>query len=94
MSGLNALPPIADSALPAAVRSGSEADKTSYKAALGFERLLVGQLVETMTSGSSLQDGPRAGVVADAMADALQGAGGLGLAPHLYEAMKLQEGRR
>jgi hypothetical protein len=94
MSGLGALPPVADSALPREVRAGSEADRTAYKAALGFERLLVVQLAEEMTRGSSLEDGPRAGVIADGMADALQHAGGLGLAPQLYAAMKLQEGAR
>jgi hypothetical protein len=47
-----------------------------------------------MTRGSSLAEGPRAAAVSDAMTEALQGAGGLGLAPQLYEAMKLQEGAR
>jgi hypothetical protein len=94
MSGLGTLPPIADSALPREVREGSAADKKTYKAALGFEQLLVGQLVEEMTRGSSLAEGPRATAVSDAMTEALQGAGGLGLAPQLYAAMKLQEGTR
>jgi hypothetical protein len=94
MSDFTALPPIADSALPREVREGSAADRKAYKAALGFEQLLVGQLVEDMTRGSSLAEGPRASVVSDAMTEALQGAGGLGLAPDLYAAMKLQEGAR
>jgi hypothetical protein len=94
MSSLSGLPPIADSALPREIRDGSAADKKAYKAALGFEQLLVGELVQEMTKGSSLAEGPRAGVVGDAMTEALQGAGGLGLAPQLYAAMKLQEGVR
>ena len=94
MSGLDALPPIADSVLPRAVRDGSADDKQTYKAALGFEQLLVGQLVQEMTKSSSLAEGPRATAVADAMTDALAGAGGLGLAPQLYAAMKLREGAR
>ena len=47
-----------------------------------------------MTKGSSLAEGPRAGAIADAMTEALQGAGGLGLAPQLYAAMKAREGAR
>ena len=89
-----ALPVVADSALPRDVRAGSTADKKAYKAALGFEQLLVGQLVGEMTKNSSLAEGPRSGVVSDAMTQALESAGGLGLAPQLYAAMKLQEGAR
>ncbi len=61
------LPVVADSALPRDVRDGSTADKKAYKAALGFEQLLVGQLVGEMTKNSSLAEGPRSGVVSDAM---------------------------
>jgi len=89
-----ALPVVADSALPRDVRDGSTADKKAYKAALGFEQLLVGQLAGEMTKSSSLAEGPRSGVVSDAMTQALESAGGLGLAPQLYAAMKLQEGAR
>jgi hypothetical protein len=94
MNNFTSLPPIADSALPREIREGTAADKKAYKAALGFEQVLVGELVQTMTQGSSLAEGARAGVVADAMSDALQSAGGLGLAPQLYEAMRLREGSR
>jgi len=44
------------------VRSGSESDKKNYKAALGFEQLLVGQLVQTMT-GSDVSVNTDHGVV-------------------------------
>jgi len=88
------LPVVADSALPRDVRDGSTADKKAYKAALGFEQLLVGQLVGEMTKNSSLAEGPRSGVVSDAMTQALESAGGLGLAPQLYASMKLQESAR
>jgi Rod binding domain-containing protein len=94
VSPLTGLPPIADSALPREIRDGSAADKKAYKAAMGFEQLLVGQLVQEMTKGSSLAEGPRAGATTDAMTDALTSAGGLGLADQLYAAMKLQEGAR
>jgi Rod binding domain-containing protein len=94
MSPLSGLPAIADSALPREIRDGSAADKKAYKAAMGFEQLFVGQLVQEMTKGSSLAEGERAGATADAMTDAIEGAGGLGLADHLYAAMKLQTGSR
>ncbi|HWT23597.1 MAG TPA: hypothetical protein VN213_08830 [Solirubrobacteraceae bacterium] len=91
MTDFTALPPIADSALPREIRDGSAAEKKAYKAALGFEQVLVGELVQAMTKDSSLAEGPRADAVSDAMTDAVQSAGGLGLAPQLYDAMKLQE---
>jgi hypothetical protein len=94
MSMLGALPAVPDSALPAEVRAGTAADKKTYKAALGFEQLLVGQLVEEMTHGSALAEGPRAAAITDGMTEALRGAGGLGLADQLYAAMKLREGAR
>jgi Rod binding domain-containing protein len=94
MTDLSALPPIADSALPTSVRDGSASDKRAYKAALGFEQLLVSELVGEMTKGSPLAEGARAGAVDDAMTQALTSGGGLGLAEQLYAAMKLQEGAR
>ena len=90
MNDFTALPPIADSALPREIREGSAADKKAYKAALGFEQVLVERLVEDMTEGSA-PEGPHAAAVNEAMTDAVEAAGGLGLAPELYEAMKLQE---
>jgi hypothetical protein len=56
MTQIPGLPIVSDTLLPAAVRSGSESDKENYKAALGFEQLLVGQLVQTMT-GSDVSAG-------------------------------------
>jgi hypothetical protein len=48
MSSIPGLPTISDTLLPADVRSGSQSDKDSYKTAMGFEQMLVGQLVQTM----------------------------------------------
>jgi Rod binding domain-containing protein len=47
--GNSALPPIDQSLLPADVRKGTAQDKKDYQAALGFERMLVGQLTKAMT---------------------------------------------
>jgi Rod binding domain-containing protein len=75
---------ISDAALPPAVRSGSDADKRAYKAALGFEQVLLGQLVKEMTASTpALTEGPRGDAVTDALTAALTAAGGIGLAPQL-----------
>ena len=48
MTSISGLPLVADSALPADVRTGSTKDKNDYKAALGFEQMLVQRLVQSM----------------------------------------------
>jgi hypothetical protein len=48
MTQIPGLPTISDTLLPASVRNGSQDDKDSYKTAMGFEQMLVGQLVQTM----------------------------------------------
>lgn len=53
MTPIPGLPIVSDTLLPAAVRDGSTADKQDYKSALGFEQMLVGQLVQTMTGGDT-----------------------------------------
>jgi Rod binding domain-containing protein len=86
---MDGLPAIADTALPAAVRAGSQADKQAYKTALGFEQVLLGQLVKEMTASTpSLTEGPQGDAVTDAMTTALANAGGIGLAPQLYSTLK------
>ncbi len=82
------LPAVSEAALPAAVRAGSDADKRTYKAALGFEKLLLGELVRELTKSTpSLTDGPRGDAVTDAMTDALTDAGGIGIAPQLFSTL-------
>jgi Rod binding domain-containing protein len=86
---MDALPAISDAALPRDVRAGSAADKQAYKAALGFEKVLLGELVKEMTAATpSLTEGPRGDAVTDAMTDALANAGGIGLAPQLYSTLQ------
>ena len=55
--GLSALPQVPESALPASVRTGSAKDKEAYRAALGFEQVLLGQLVKSMASTGPLSEG-------------------------------------
>ena len=85
--GLSALPQVSEAALPAAVRSGSAKDKEAYKAALGFEQVLLGQLVKSMASDGPLAEGPYAAPVQDALSSGLIANGGLGLATDLYRAL-------
>jgi hypothetical protein len=83
------LPSVADSALPASVRTGSESDKQAYKAALGFEQMLVEQMVTTMAGDSGpLAEGPYAQQMQTTLSSAITGAGGLGLAQSLYKDIK------
>jgi Rod binding domain-containing protein len=87
-SGLSGLPQVSEAALPAAVRNGSAKDKEAYKAALGFEQVLLGQLVKSMASDGPLSEGPYAAPVQDALSGGLINNGGLGLAKDLYQALK------
>jgi Rod binding domain-containing protein len=97
MDALSSLPSVADTALPADVRSGSAADKRAYKSALGFEQMLVSQLVkQAMPKDADEDQDPAAGTyqgqIQDAFAAAITTAGGLGLAKQLYAQMRPQEG--
>jgi Rod binding domain-containing protein len=44
----SALPPIDQAALPAEVRNGTKQDKKAYESALGFERMLLGELTKAL----------------------------------------------
>ena len=88
VSGLSGLPQVSEAALPAAVRNGSANDKEAYKAALGFEQVLLGQLVKSMAADGPLSEGPYAAPVQDALSGGLINNGGLGLANDLYRALK------
>jgi Rod binding domain-containing protein len=84
---MTGLPPIADSALPLEIRSGTDADRRAYRAALGFEAMLVDQLLQTAKLGGPLSEGPHAGTLRDSLGTALTAGGGLGLAGQLYAQM-------
>ena len=88
VSGLSALPQVSEATLPAAVRNGTAKDKEAYKAALGFEQVLLGQLVKSMAADGPLSQGPYAAPVQDALSSGLVANGGLGLATNLYRALK------
>ncbi len=86
--GLDALPAVPASALPAEIRKGSAEDQKAYRAALGFERLMLQNLVKDMTKAGGLEDSPHSGAIEDAMGEALIAGGGLGLGEQLYHAMR------
>jgi Rod binding domain-containing protein len=86
MASVSRLPTVSDAGLPAAVRTGSAADKQAYKAALGFEQLLVDQLVKSMAGDDGpLAEGPYAETMQTSLSGAITAAGGLGLAQRLYK---------
>ena len=82
------LPSVPTSALPAEVRSGSKADREAYTAALGFEQILLGQLVGEMLPEGEMTDGPRAAAMQDAFTTGLMAGGGIGLASQLYPSLR------
>jgi len=78
------------SLLPADIRTGTPARKDAYEAGLGFERLLVQQLSQSLTDSARDAmggDSPYASLLPDALTDGIMGGGGLGLARQLADAM-------
>ena len=85
---IDGLPEVPATALPAAVRSGTQGDKDAYKAALGFEQILLGQLVGDMLPEGTLTEGPYAQPMKDAFTSGLIADGGIGLAAQLYPSLR------
>ena len=94
---MSTLPPIDSSALPAAVRNGTPAERKNYAAALGFERMLVQQLTKSLADTTKTGDGEDESSAAtntyrsmlpDVLADGITSAGGLGLARDLVKEIK------
>ena len=99
---MTALPPIDQAALPAEIRNGSAKDKKTYQAALGFERMLLGELTKAMADTAKPVDGSGGDsgqpedaassmymqMLPDQLADAVTASGGLGLAQSFYQSIK------
>jgi hypothetical protein len=80
---------IANASLPADVRSAGTAARKEYKTALGFEQMLVSELVKEMVpKDGPLAEGPHASTMQDTLTTALVGGQGLGLARRLYKEMQ------
>jgi len=85
------LPPIDQALLPQDIRTAAPARKDAYEAGLGFERLLVQQLSQSLTDSARDAmggDSPYASLLPDALADGIMGGGGLGLARQLADAIQ------
>jgi Rod binding domain-containing protein len=102
--GHPALPPINEAALPAEVRKGTPQDKKTYQAALGFERVLLGELTKAMADTAKPAGGAGDGgepkdaassmymqMLPDQLADSMVSSGGMGLAQSLYSSMKAKK---
>ena len=100
---ISALPPIDQASLPAEVRNGSKQDKKAYQAALGFERMLLGELTKAMAETAKPIDGGDEDsesqtqdvassiylqMLPDQLADSMISGGGIGLAQDLYASVK------
>jgi len=79
---IDGLPPIPATGLPAGV------DRDTYRAALGFEQVLLGELVQEMVPEGTLTEGPYAAPMQDALTSGLVAAGGIGLGAHLYPLLR------
>lgn len=88
---LAGLPPIDRAQLPADIRDAAPARRDAYEAGLGFERLLVQQLSQSLTDSARDAmggDSPYAMLLPDALTDGVMGGGGLGLARQLADAIE------
>jgi Rod binding domain-containing protein len=96
------LPPIDQATLPADIRNGSKQDKQAYTAALGFERMLLGELTKQMAETAKPADGGDDDnkdaassmymqMLPDQLADAVVQNGGTGIARNLYDATKAKQ---
>jgi Rod binding domain-containing protein len=74
--------------LPADVRAAGTEAIADYKAAVGFEQMLAGQLVKSMVSETSLDEGPYSLAMQDTLTSALTSGHGLGLARQIYKEMQ------
>ncbi len=91
------IPPIdlpAGATLPPEVRAAGKGAQEEYRAALAFERVLLGQLTKAMqTTVAPEGEGSAAtkaykDMLPDTMADALVAGGGIGLASDLVRALR------
>jgi hypothetical protein len=85
------LPAIDQALLPAEIRTAAPARRDAYAAGLGFERLLVQQLSQSLTDSARDAlggDSPYAALLPDALTDGVMDGGGLGLARQLADAIQ------
>lgn len=84
---MTAIPPLDAAAVPRDVRAAGPEAVDRFRTALGFERVLLGELLETALPEPSGDAGPQPAQLHDTFADALVANGGIGLGASLYEAL-------
>lgn len=77
-------------ALPPEVREGGDEARKAYRAALGFEQVMLSELLREVEGLSAPEGTPAAygGLVPQTLADALTAGGGIGLARELYASIR------
>jgi hypothetical protein len=95
MSTFDALPPLPSGTAPTGLRTGTPAERDSARAALGFERLLLGELTKAIADPRTITGSEASGGTSmmlsqlpDVLADALETGGGVGLAAQLQPALE------
>jgi hypothetical protein len=98
VSARAALPAVEPGALPREVRAGGPEAVDSFRAALGFERTLLVQLLKDVAPGrpeggaggeeGDAASGAHADLVPETLADALVARGGIGLARELWTSIR------
>jgi Rod binding domain-containing protein len=102
MAGIDSLPPLDQSQLPADVRAGGKQAQQVYQVALQFESMLVDQLSTQLAqtsgldgssddSGDGTNTSPYASLLPSALTNAITSGGGLGLADQLYQSLALRQ---
>ncbi len=88
MSGSEALPPLAPGAIPPSVRARGPDAIDDFRAALGFERILLTELLSgALPEPEELAD-PRMSMLPETLADAIVAQGGIGVAAELGGALE------
>lgn len=86
------LDPITTAALPADLRDAPKATQDRYRAALGFEQVLVGQLTKALAATAGDEGGASAAtrtyrsMLPETLASTIAANGGIGLARELVRA--------
>lgn len=84
---IGSLPPLDPGAVPREVRAGGPEAVDRFRSALGFERMLLGELLQTALPQAGPEAGPQPAQLHDTLADALVARGGIGLGADLYAAL-------
>ena len=104
LNNLSSLVPMDGLVMPTEVRKAGKEAQDAYRAAVGFEQMLVKQLTQTLTDSSAFGGGEGgeggegaapAGyrdLLTDNLSGAIARAGGLGVAENLYKSIQAQTG--